>query len=142
MAANPYDNYLEATILSADPVELVRILYRTAIDSVHDALRCLAAGEIAGRVRAVNKAWGALRELTFCLNHEAQPDLARRLLELYDYMQRRLLAANFEQTEAPLTEVAGLLEKVSEAWEKVEVAGNPQWASEFSDHAELAPAEL
>ena len=34
MPTNPYSNYLEATILSADPIELVRILYRTAIDSV------------------------------------------------------------------------------------------------------------
>jgi len=143
MPANPYNNYLEATVLSADPVELVRILYRTAIDSVREARGYLAAGDVAARVRAVNKAWGALRELSYCLNHEADPTLARRLAELYDFMQRRLLAANFEQTDAPLAEVAGLLESMSDAWEKVEAPAAGNWAADCStDRAELAPAEL
>ena len=141
MPANAYDTYLEATVLSADPVELVRILYRTAIDSVHDARGYLAAGDIAARVRAVNKAWGALRELTFCLNHEAQPVLAGQLSELYDFMQRRLLTANFEQTDAPLAEVVGLLENLSAAWGKVD-AGNSNWTPDYSaDYTELAGAE-
>jgi len=141
MPANAYDTYLEATVLSADPVELVRILYRTAIDCVHDARGYLAAGDVSARVRAVNKAWGAIRELSFCLNHEAQPNLARQLAELYDFMQRRLLAANFEQTDAPLAEVAGVLENLSAAWNKVE-AGSPTWTSDYSaDYTELAGAE-
>lgn len=143
MPANPYDNYLEATILSADPIELVRILYRTATDSVREARSCLATGDTAARVRAVNKAWGALRELSFCLNHEADPALARRLAELYDFMQRRLLAANFEQKDGPLAEVAGLLENLSEAWEKAEVPASDNWAPNYpTDEAELAAAEL
>jgi len=141
MPANAYDTYLEATVLSADPVELVRILYRTAMDSIHDARAYLAAGDVAARVRAVNKAWGAIRELTFCLNHEAQPNLARQLAELYDYMQRRLLTANFEQTDAPLVEVAGLLETLSGAWNNVE-GGSPNWTPDYSaDYTELAGAE-
>lgn len=143
MPANPYDTYLEAKVLSADPVELVRILYRTAIDSVHDARGYLAAGEIAARVRAVNKAWGALRELSYCLNHDADPVLAQRLAQLYDFMQRRLLAANFEQKDGPLAEVAALLEKLLQVWEKVDVPANDNWSPNYPiDHAELAAAEL
>ena len=143
MPANPYSNYLEATILSADPIELVRILYRTAIDSVGEARNYLAAGNVAARVRAVNKAWGAIRELSFCLNHEADPVLARRLAELYDFLQRRLLAANFEQTEGPLAEVAALLDNISNAWEKVESPVDNTWAAAYStDQAELVAAEL
>ena len=141
MPANAYDTYLEATVLSADPVELVRILYRTAMDSVHDARGYLAAGDIAARVRAVNKAWAAIRELSFCLNHEAAPVLASQLTELYDFMQRRLLTANFEQTDAPLAEVAGLLENLSEVWGKVD-ASSPNWTPDYSaDYTELAGAE-
>jgi flagellar secretion chaperone FliS len=143
MPANPYDTYLEATILSADPIELVRILYRTATDSVREARGHLAASDIAARTRAVNKAWGALRELTFCLNREADPALARRLAELYDFMQRRLLAANIEQKDGHLAEVAGLLENLSEAWEKIEVPANDNWAPNYpADEVELAAAEL
>jgi len=144
MPANPYSNYLEATVLSANPVELVRILYRNAIDSVAEAKGYLAAGDIAPRVRAVNQAWGALRELSFCLNRDADPALARRLAELYDYMQRQLLRANFEQTDGPLAEVSGLLENLLQAWEKVEApAGENTWAASYvTDQAELARAGL
>jgi len=143
MPANPYSNYLEATVLSADPVELVRILYRTAMDSVAEARGHLAAGDIAARVQAVNKAWSAVRELSFCLNREADPALARRLAELYDYMQRQLLTANFEQTDGPLAEVSGLLESLLQAWEKVEAPAGNGWNANYStDQAELAAAEL
>ena len=122
MATNPYSNYLEATILSADPIELIRILYRTAIDSTCDARAYLSAGKTAERSRAVSKAVAAVRELSFCLKSDAQPDLARNLAELYDYIQRRLLTANFEQSDAPLAEVAGLLENMLHAWERVDLA--------------------
>lgn len=143
MPTNPYDTYLEAAVLSADPVELVRILYRTTIDSVRDARGYLAAGDIAARVRAINKAWAALRELSHCLNRDADPVLARRLAELYDFMQRRLLTANFEQTDGPLAEVAGLLANMSEAWEKVDLVGRHNWIADYSpDQAQLSPAEL
>ena len=141
MSTNPYDTYLEATVLSADPIELVRILYRTAIDSVHNARMYLAAGEVGARSRAISKAVAVLVELTFCLKSDADPRLARNLTELYDFMQRRLLAANFEQTDGPLVEVAHLLENLSGAWEKVDT-GSCNWTPDYSaDYTELAGAE-
>ena len=36
-------------------------------------------------------------------------------------MQRRLLAAHLERSEAPLGEVAGLLATLADAWDHVEV---------------------
>jgi len=142
MPANPYGNYLEATILSADPIELVRILYRTAIDCVRDARGCLTAGDIAGRARAINKAVAALRELGLCLNHEANPALSKTLAELYDFMQRQLLTANFEQTDAPMAEVADILDNLYGAWEKVDAPEARVWTSDYSqDHADLASVE-
>ncbi len=122
MSTNPYNTYLEATILSAEPIELVRILYRTAIDSVRDARAHLAAGDIGARSRAITKAVTILIELSCCLNSDAEPRLARNLTELYDYMQRRLLKANLDQADAPLAEVADLLEDLSEAWQKIDPA--------------------
>jgi flagellar protein FliS len=59
--------------------------------------------------------------------------MARNLLELYDYMQRRLLAAQLERSEAPLVEVAGLLATLAEAWDQVDV--QPARASSLMQHA-------
>jgi flagellar protein FliS len=116
MPSNPYAAHLEASILTAEPIELIRILYRTALDSVRDARAHLAGGEIRERSKAINKALGMLHELAISLNHEAEPMLAGKLAALYDYMERRLLAANQEQSDGPLAEVAGLLEVMAGAW--------------------------
>ncbi len=121
MPGNPYTTYLDATVLTAEPVELVRILYQGALGAVGDARVHLAAGDILARSKAVSKAVDILRELSFSLNHEAEPALARNLAELYDYMQRQLLTAQHKQSDEPLAEVAGLLGTLSEAWDQATV---------------------
>ena len=121
MPSNPYAAHIEASVLTAEPVELVRTLYRGALDAVSDGRACAAAGDTAGRSAAVSKAVNILRELAFSLNPASEPAMARNLLELYDYMQRRLLAAHVERSEAPLAEVAGLLATLAEAWDQVPV---------------------
>jgi|SRR5579864_272170 len=116
MPCNPYAAQLDVSILTAEPIELVRILYRTALDSVSAARAHLAAGEIKERSQALSKAVSIIHELALSLNPEVEPKLAGTLAELYDYMQRRLLAANFEQSDAPLAEVMSLLETMTDAW--------------------------
>jgi flagellar secretion chaperone FliS len=136
MPSNPYAAHLEASILAAEPIELIRILYRTALDSVRDARAHLAAGEIPERCAAINKVVSILSQLASSLNPEAEPALATRLAELYDYMQRRLVTANFEQSDAPLADVMGLLEIMTEAWYEANLYAAP----ESSDEPVLAEA--
>ncbi len=108
--------YFESGILTAEPVELVRMLYRGAIDAVEQARENLRAGEIAARSAQLTKAGAILAHLAFSVNLEIDPVLGRNLIELYDYMQRRLLRANLEQAEGPLAEVSQLLSTLLEAW--------------------------
>jgi flagellar protein FliS len=119
MWQNAYDAYLESRVLSADPLELVHLLYEAAIDAVREARRYLAAGEIAARSHSITKAFGILQELVASLDHERGGEISGRLAELYDYMQRRLLEANFQQKDAPLAEVLGLMATLAEAWQGV-----------------------
>ena len=111
--------YHEEEIISADPLTLVRLLYRGAIEAVETARQRLAAQDIRGRSDAISKAVEILGELIASLNHEEAPEVSRRLVELYDYMQRRLLAAQFEQTGEPLVEVRKLLQSLAEAWNQI-----------------------
>jgi len=126
MATSAHDAYLEEKILSADPVELVRMLYCAAIESVEQARRHLAARDIPQRSAAISKAVEILVELSGSLDHERSPELSRRLAELYDYMGSRLLAGNFEQAEAPLAEVVKLLETLAEAWNGLPLSVPPE----------------
>ena len=131
---SPYAVYFESSLLTAEPIELVRILYRTALESVRNARTFLAEGDIAARSKAVAKCIDILRELSFSLRHENEPVLARNLVELYDYMQRRLLAANLSQSSEGLEEVEALLTTMSEAWDRI----NPDLPREAAQETHLS----
>jgi len=116
MPYNASDAYLESRVLSADGIELVRMLYQSAITAVRDARRHLAANEIAARSRAIGKVHRIVTELAVSLDHERGGELSRGLARLYDYVSRRLLEANSQQTDQPLEEVLRLLSTVQEGW--------------------------
>jgi flagellar protein FliS len=141
-----HDTYLEERVLSADPVELVCMVYQGAIDAVEDARRYLATGQVAARSRAVSKACGCVLELGGSLDKERGGDLSRRLAELYDYLVRRLMEANLAASEAPLAEVQSLLSTLAEAWREVSPRGRHEipepgvWAQPAMPEAEPAYA--
>ncbi|MFN7924310.1 MAG: flagellar export chaperone FliS [Bryobacteraceae bacterium] len=112
--------YLEGEVLQADPLHLVRLLYRAAVDAVAKARVHIRAKEIAARSRQITRAMEILGELAQSLDLEGGGDLARRLLELYDYMGRRLQEANFQQADEPLAEVERLLVTLLDGWERCE----------------------
>jgi len=111
-----HDAYLESRVLTADPIELVNLLYQAGMQAVREARRHLAAGRIAERSREINQACAVVIELSTALDHERGGEISQRLALLYDYMQRRLLEANMQQSDAPLADVLGLLSTLAEAW--------------------------
>ena len=132
-----YDSYQEAEVLSANPLGLVRLLYRGAIEAIATARRCLAAGDIAGRSQAITKAVKIVTELAFSLDHQKGAELSRTLVELYDYVQRLLIDANCRQVDPPLAEAQELMATLQEAWEKCESA--PRTLSSEQRECEYAP---
>ena len=116
------DAYLESQVLTADPLELVRLLYRAALDAARSARDHLAAGRIAERSRQISKAHSILSQLSLSLDSARGGTLSRSLAELYDYMQRRLLEANLRQKAEPLVEVERLMTTLLEGWEQIRTA--------------------
>jgi flagellar secretion chaperone FliS len=113
---NGHDAYLESRVLTADPIELINLLYQACTQAVREARRHLAEGRITDRSRQITKACDIVIELATSLDHERGGEISRRLALLYDYMLRRLLEANMQQSDAPLADVLGLLSTLSEAW--------------------------
>lgn len=111
-----HDAYLESRVLTADPLELVNLLYQAGAKAVREARYHLAEGRIAERSREINKACEIVIELAGALDHERGGEISQRLALLYDYMQRRLIEANMRQIDAPLADVLGLLTTLAEAW--------------------------
>jgi flagellar protein FliS len=146
MWRNAYDTYLEDRILSADPVELVHMLYQAASTAIGDARRHLAEGRIKERAAAISKACDILLELTTSLDYERGGALSERLANLYGYMHRRLIEANFKQSDDCLAEVARLLATLEEAWEAVRQNAHhteqreSSWIPAISQEPQLAHA--
>ncbi len=130
--SNPYNSnaFLETEVLNADPVKLVNLLYRGAIEAVGSARRHLASGAIRPLSKEITKAWEILRELLQSLDHSKGGEISQNLAGLYAYMQTRLMEANSQQSDAPLREVEGLLNTLSEGWRQVApIAAAPVTAS-------------
>jgi flagellar protein FliS len=121
------NQYFEQMILTASPVELIRMLYQRAIASVRDARQHLENRRIVERGKSINQAYLILLELSGSLRTEEAPQLATRLKGLYTYIQARLLEANMQQTDAPLAEALALLTTLAEGWSSVpDVAETPR----------------
>ena len=124
MAYSNYGKYLETEVFSADPVKLVCMLYRGAIEATAAARRHLKAGEIRERSRQIMRAIEILRELTRSLDPQ-YAEISRPLGDLYVYMQRQLIEANGKQIDAPLAEVERLLSTLHEGWKASAPAAVP-----------------
>jgi flagellar protein FliS len=57
--------------------------------------------------------------LRSCLNVEVGGDFARNLLELYNYMEQRLLEANIKNDPTLLDEVGQLMLQIKSGWDAI-----------------------
>lgn len=113
---NRQNEYLLTRVRSASPMELVGILYETAIQSTEEALASLRSDDILSRGRAVNKAVEIIFELQRSLRHDVQPQYSQNLAGLYSYMQSRLAEAHARKSEVMFEEVSRLLRTLQEGW--------------------------
>jgi flagellar protein FliS len=120
MNSNPYAGQFEQQVLSADPVELVNIMFDHLIASVVEGRRHLLAGERMARGRSIAKALGLLGELSRSLDMERGGELAQTLRQLYAFVADRLVQAQTQQTEGPLIEAAETLRPLRDAWKELD----------------------
>ena len=141
--------YLAFRIGTASPMELVRILYEGAVQSVQEAIGALHSGDILARGQAVNKAIEILAELRVSLRRDVQEQYSNTLAELYGYIQHQLIRAHAEQSESLLQEAARLLNTLLEGWAgamersaAAEQSGAPQESSRLKEIGQAAAASV
>jgi flagellar secretion chaperone FliS len=114
--SSPANRYREVAVKTANPLQLVLMLYDAAICSLQEARECINRRDIAGRSRSLNKCIAIISELHSCLNIKEGGEIASSLDRLYDYMKRMIFRANVEQSAQPLAEIESLLENLRSAW--------------------------
>ncbi len=117
--SHAHRDYQQSRILSADPIEVVHMLYQVAIDNLNAAIACLRTGDNFERSRVVSKAQSAVDELMFALDNEKGAPLGRNLAELYDYVQREIIAGHLRRHEPSFRNALKILTTLSEGWSGV-----------------------
>jgi len=118
---NPLNAYaqvsLDAKVSSASPHQLILLLFEGAASAISVAKLHIERGEIELKGKFISQAIDIISNgLNASLNLEEGGKLAEQLSALYDYMARRLLAANIGNNTAALDEVSYLLNEIHSAW--------------------------
>ncbi len=118
--ANQYrQTGVSSAVLEANPHQLIALMLAGARERARLAIACLDRGDLPRKAQAITDASTIIGGLNGALNLEAGGEIAGGLQALYDYAQRRLLAANLDNDAAPLHEVDALLGDIESAWRAI-----------------------
>lgn len=119
--ANAYANIgVETGVVAASPHKLITMLFDGALVAIAMAEKYMKAGDIKNKGESITKAILIVENgLRSSLNKNVGGEIALNLDALYEYMGRRLFAANVENAVDALQEVHHLLEELKGAWEAI-----------------------
>jgi flagellar secretion chaperone FliS len=120
-AINAYNKVgTESAVIGADPHTLISMLFQGALLAIASAKREILHNEISAKGKSISRAIAIIGEgLHASLDKSAGGELAHNLASLYDYMVRKLVAANLNNDVAALDEVTRLLNELAGAWDAI-----------------------
>lgn len=112
-------DYLESRVLSAQPAELIEMLYQVAIQSLKKAIGHLKSGDALARAGEISRAQEAVNELMTALDHSVGAAFTQTLASLYAYVQTQILKGHAGKSEEPLQRAIEILNTLQEGWSGV-----------------------
>lgn len=103
-------------VADSDPHTLVLTLFDAAIERMNAARACIEHGELMRKASLLHSSVILIAELRGSLDLQKGGALAHNLSELYEYMTRRLIAANLNSDVRAVMEVLSLLGEIRGAW--------------------------
>jgi flagellar protein FliS len=120
-ALTSYNDYgTNAEIEYASPHRLIQLLFEGVLKRIAFAKGAMQRKQIIEKGKFISQAISIVGGLQASLDAENGGDMAVNLNALYDYISRRLVTANLENSEEILDEVAGLLINVKTAWDAID----------------------
>ncbi len=104
---------------ASDPHGLIQLMLDGAVARVVQAQGALEAGDTPLKCELIGKAVNLVEGLRACLDEVRGGEIAENLASLYDYMARRLVAANAFGDAGILREVASLLRELQTGWREM-----------------------
>lgn len=111
---NPYRQYRENAVLTADQGRLALMLFEGAARFAREAAEYIAARDTAAAHQAIIRAQDIVEYLAGTVNTEVE--VGRNLAALYNFIHNRLVEANAKKDTAPLGEAIALVEQLRDTW--------------------------
>jgi len=111
---------VESAVMSADPHQLIVMLFDGAQATIAGARLHMQDGNRAAKGAAISKAIDIVNNgLAAALDLEKGGDIAGNLARLYDYVARLLLRANLRDDIDALDQAASILENIGSGWREL-----------------------
>ncbi|MGD0622014.1 MAG: flagellar export chaperone FliS [Thermacetogeniaceae bacterium] len=113
-SANAYNQYRQIAVTTARPEKLLLMLYDGLVIYLKQAKQAIEQHDPATAHTFLMKGQDIITELmaTLKMNYEISTNLYR----LYDYMRRRLIAANVRKDAAIIEEILGIATGLRASW--------------------------
>lgn len=116
MPVNGYQAYQRNSVLTATPGKLTLMLYNGCIRFIRQARKAMDEKNYKEKNINLQKAQAIIRELMVTLDMR-QP-IAKNMMQLYDYFNRRLIEANVKNDPAILDEIEKLVSDFRDTWKQ------------------------
>lgn len=114
---NAYNAYKQNSVTTASPGELTLMLYNGCLKFLGKARVAIEQKNIQEKNINLQKSQAIITELMSTLNMDMP--IAKQMLPLYEYMNRRLIEANIKSDTSIIDEVEGLVTEFRDTWKEV-----------------------
>jgi flagellar protein FliS len=105
--------------VEAEPHQLISLLMDGALERLLSARGSIERGDLVTKAGLLHRVGAIIDELRCSLDHTAGGAVAANLDRLYEYMMRRVLAANLKNDVAAIDEVLKLLRQIRDSWNAI-----------------------
>ncbi len=116
---NPYNQYKQTQISTANQGKLIVMLYDGAIKFLNIALENIEPKRFDVVNNNIIKAQDIVTELLLSLNMGEGGEIAQNLFNLYMYFKRQLLEANIKKDPEIIKHIVKLLKDMRDAWDQI-----------------------
>jgi flagellar protein FliS len=116
---NPYNQYKQTQITTANQGKLIVMLYDGAIKFLNIALDNMSPKTYDVVNNNIIKAQDIITELLLSLNMDEGGEISQNLFNLYMYFKRQLLEANIKKDAEIINQVLRLLKELRDAWDQI-----------------------
>ena len=122
---NRYQTYRQVEVSTTNRGKIVVMLFSGAITFLNKAKSYMEKKDYANKSKFLIKAMNIVEELNIALDMQKGQEIAKNLKSIYQFLERYLQQANFENDPAKIDKAIKILDRLKTAFD--EILKNPEY---------------